>query len=122
MGIEAERQGRLAVWEFTVEAAAAHGLAEAEGGGWTGGAGGIPVGGVLPLPVLSPRPSLRVGREARRVSTDVWLLVARAELADARGALLAASEQGLLVRLVQAPTDSVPQVVATSRPWSARPS
>lgn len=121
MGVGAERQGRQAVWELAVGAAAAYGLADAEAGAWTGGATATPVGGVLPLPSLGPRPRLVVRREARRVGGDLWLLVARAELTSAQASLLAASEQGLLIRLVQTPADSVPQVRATRRPWFARP-
>jgi hypothetical protein len=122
MGLGAARQGRLAGWELAVDEAARGGLADAELGWWTAAATAVPLGGVLTLPPLGVRPRLDVAREARRLSGELWLLTARAELRAAGGDLLARSEQGLLVRLVGAPSPAPPTVRAVVRAWFRRPS
>ena len=111
------RQGRGSFRSLTVATAARAGLTELELGAWLGMTSGVPVGGIVTLAASVPRPGMLVERELRRVGPELWFAAALATARDQGGGLLAASRQGLLLRIVIIPPDTIPRAQVSARPW-----
>jgi len=115
------RDGRAHFRQAIVGAGAERGLAESMQGVWVGAGTVLPLGGRMVLPPIADRPGVVIVRDVRRLSAELWLIHSRAEVTTiGGGAVLAAEERGLVVRLVQDPTDSTFQVIPIPRPWNRR--
>jgi len=121
LALGAIRDGRSAIWELRAGAGARAGLELAVAGSWLTGSLAVPTGGTLSLGLVTLGAGTQVTVTARRLGGELWLLQARAEIRGAGGSTLAASEQGLLGRLVQPAAGAIPRFVAVSRPWFWRP-
>jgi hypothetical protein len=110
------RQGRGSFRSLSVATAARAGLTELERGSWLVLTAGVPVGGTVMLPP-TVLPRILIERELHRVGAELWFATALATARDRGGGLLAASRQGLLLRVAIIPPDTIPRAQISARPW-----